>query len=382
MSGRETQAVTYTDQDGRYELLGCLKAPPKTGVKSYTVTAQPQNGQLYFAAWDGADETQGLDAVVVDFNLMGGIELRGRVTDQATGKPLRRAVVEYWPLFPNVHVGKIPDYPGSKDAALSSAVTGPDGSYRLAALPGPGVVGVKAWPQDSYAYGLVTPKQLADLFHDGQDHGNVGMLYVAHVRARGAILQENYSSLTLINLEEKTAFLSCDIALAPAHTLRGTVLGPDGKPLAGVTVMGLESTGGYPETLASADFLVRRVTPGRTRELVFEHKERGLGKFVTVPGDRAEPLIVQLEPYGSVKGRLVGRDNQPVPGNKLRLGRSGFVHDELPNLTDQEGRFRIDRLIPGQKYDLLSFREALGWGVNFTAASGKSKDLGDLRPAR
>ena len=54
----------------------------------------------------------------------------------------------------------------------------------------------------------------------------------------------------------------------------------------------------------------------------------------------------------------------------------------MPNLTDGEGRFRIDGLIPDQKYHLMSFREGLGWSVKFTAASGRSKDLGILHPVR
>jgi RNA polymerase sigma factor (sigma-70 family) len=372
MSSRETQAVAYTDKEGRYELLGCPKS------RWYTVTARPQNGQLYFAAWKGAADTPGLDALAMDFDLVGGIELRGRVTDRVTGKPPRRAVVEYYPLYPNANVRKIPDYP---DTAASSAVTGPDGSYRLVALPGPGVVGVIAGPPDSYAHGLVTPKELAGLFKDGKDHGNEVRLYIAHGEGYGAILQERYSSLTLITPAEGAAPLTRDIALAPARTLRGTVLGPDGKPLAGATVMGLTWTveTHSPEILEGGDFVVRRLTPGRTRDLVFQHKGQGLGKFVVVPGDRTEPLVVRLEPYGSATGRLLGRDNQPMPGNKLQMGRTGFVGPELPDKTDREGRFRVGGLIPGQKYWLQSSREGLGWHVEFTAESGP-KNLGDLHP--
>ena len=84
-----------------------------------------------------------------------------------------------------------------------------------------------ALPRESYAHGLVTPRELAGLFKDKQDHGNRGSLWTAvGGGGQGGIFQENYSSLTLLNPAEKTASLTCNIALASAHTLRGTVLGP------------------------------------------------------------------------------------------------------------------------------------------------------------
>jgi hypothetical protein len=372
MSAEESQAVTYTDTEGRYEVLGCPKG------HNYTITARPQNGQLYFAATKRADNTPGLDPLVVDFDLAGGIALRGRVTDQATGRPPRRAVVEYYPLYPNPHSRPIAGYP----RAASLVVTGHDGSYRLVVLPGPGVVCVSAAPRLAYALGLVTPKALADLFQDDQDHGNLVRLDVDSGDARGGILQEDYSALVLIAPAEGTASLTRDIALASARTVRGTVLGPGGKPLAGATVMGLARTEEtiFPDVLEGGDFVVRRLTPGRTRELVFRHQEKRLGKFVVVSGDRTVPLVVRLEPWGSVTGRLLGRDRKPVPGSKLRMGRSGWAAAPLPDTTDREGRFNVEGLIPGQQYWLNCFKGGLGWGVEFTAESGGKKNLGDLHP--
>ena len=144
----DSVATTYTDKEGRYELLGVAKAP------GYWVTAQPQNGQLYFAISKSFDAPPGQDTLVGDFHLVGKIEVRGRITDQATGKPPKQAMVEYHPLYPNASIDEIldkTDHTKYSQVHGSAAVAGPDGSYRLTVLPGPGVLGVIALPRESYA---------------------------------------------------------------------------------------------------------------------------------------------------------------------------------------------------------------------------------------
>jgi RNA polymerase sigma factor (sigma-70 family) len=368
--------VAHTDQEGRYRLPGVAKAP------GYAVQARPGDGQLYFAARKDVADQPGLGALEVNFDLVGGIELRGRVTDRATGRAPRRALVEYYPLHPNAHSGKIRNFPSRGGA--SAAVTAPDGSYRLAGLPGPGVLCVTAAPRDSYALGLVGAKELAGLFKDHGEHGDVGALRVGRGDAADAgILQEDYSALSLINPKGGTTSLTRDIALAPARSLRGSVVGPDGKPLPGATVMGLKRTMEtlYPDVLPDAGFEVRRLTPGRTRELAFRHKEKGLGAFVSIPGYRSEQLAVRLEPCGSVTGRLLGKDKKPVGGCRVQVNRYGWAGAGPSDKTDRDGRFSMKELIPGQKYTLVAFKDSVGWATEFTAEPGRERDVGDLRPA-
>jgi hypothetical protein len=133
---------------------------------------------------------------------------------------------------------------------------------------------------------------------------------------------------------------------------------------------------GYPEVLETAEFTVRRMTPGRPRQLVFESKSTGLGKCVVIAGDRSEDLVVRLEPYGSVTGQLLNKDKTPVAGLKLQRGEAGFVGGDYGEKTDAEGRFRIAGLVPGQKYRVQGFRAEVGWQIEFTAESGPLKDLG------
>jgi RNA polymerase sigma factor (sigma-70 family) len=380
---------THTDKDGRYELL------VYPGSSEYVILAQPQNGQPYFAAAAHLPKTPGLAPLTADFELIGGIPLQGRVIDQATGNPPKRAVVEYYPLFPNAHSSVLTRL--AHFQAASSATLQADGSFSLTVLPGPGVVLVAASPRDSYACARIDEQELANLFKgrdlerrrealrrlldqglanlsiDGADRGGSSWLFIGSPWVKRCV--DRYNALCLIQLDEGTKSLVLDVTVQPARPLRGTVIRPNGLPLCGVEVCGLTSMPDA-EMLETTSFLVEGLNPQRTRELSFHHKEKGLGKFLTIRGEETKTLTVQLEPCSEVIGRVMNRAGRPVPG--VRIG----FHSEGKGLaakaeTDRQGRFRA-ALVPGLQYY---------WGLPtqrqrtiqvLTVESGKIKDLGDL----
>jgi RNA polymerase sigma factor (sigma-70 family) len=363
-------STALTDEDGRYELPGCSRA------ERYFVYAQPQAGQPYFAASAGVPDAPGLDSLTANLELVGGIRLQGRLTDQATQKPPRTAVVEYYPLFPNPHCSRIT---GGTNTPASSAFIGPDGSYSLVVLPGPGVVCMAASPRNSYAVARIDDNELANLFHDGKDHGGGQLLYTAaQAGGRGICCINKYHALSLINPDEGAEALALEFTLQPARALEGTVVGPEGQPLTGVRVVGLTAMADD-ERLDSASFTVTGLNPQRSRDLFFHHGGKGLGKVLTIRGDETEALTVQLDPCGSVTGRMVDSGANPVPGVTicfllLRASNGPNVVAE----TDTEGRFRA-ALVPGARYSLLLSSRRLLRNVGEVAAeSGRSKDLGDL----
>jgi hypothetical protein len=361
--------LAFTDEDGRFEIPGFPRMP-----QGYPVMAQPQAGQPYFAASTSVPDKPGFDPLTVDVELGSGIPLTGRVTDQATGKPPRAAVVEYYPLFPNTHISRLTHCPAT---AASSALLQPDGSYRLVVLPGPGVVFVAASPRNSYAVALVDDGEWADFFRDGVNRGGGRHLNTAVGGDRSGILGVNkYNALSPINPDEKAESVALDLTLQPARTLPGTVVGPDGKPLTGVEVFGLTALPDE-ETLESASFTVTGLNPRGTRELCFHHREIGLGKVLAVRGDESGPLTVRLEPCGSVLGRLVDKSGNPVPGVTVWL-RGGNGPGVLAK-TDREGRFR-GALPPGTKCSLRLYnsRRSLRAAPEVEVESGRDKDLGDL----
>jgi hypothetical protein len=346
------------------------------------VTAQAQSGQPYFAAESWVPDGPGLDPLNLNFDLVSGIPVHGRVTDQSTQKPPKTAVVEYYPLFPNVHTAKIT----TRMTAASTAVIRPDGSYSLVVLPGPGIVCVAASPFQAYAVATLDGRELVRLFNDVESSNSLpnGSNYRPGQNPRttvGVCCVNRYHALSLIKPEERMESLVLDLTVQPARTLRGALAGLDGKPLTGVRVVGLIPTP-EDEVLESASFTVTALNPRRRRDLYFHHEKLGLGKFLTIQGDETKPLTVQLEPCGTVVGRIVDKRGKPVPGVNVGLLRHADYYTLTISAaaTHANGRFRLEGLVPGPKYSFTqnSSRRLLKDVGEMQVESGRSKDLRDL----
>jgi RNA polymerase sigma factor (sigma-70 family) len=370
MSVEWTRSATRTGEDGRYELPGCPR------LESYTVRAIPDSGQPYFAAAATMPDRPGPEPLAVDFDLVSGLRLRGRVTDHATGKPPRAAVVEYYPLFPNSHSATLTNGLG---LAASSDHLGPDGSYSLVVLPGPGVVCVAASPRPAYAVARVDENELATLVSNGINHAKGHNPRTAVGPAGQDIVCVNrYHGLSLINPDARADLPALNLSLRPAQPLQGTVVGPNGKPLTGVKVIGLSAMPDE-EVLDGASFTVTGLNPQRPRELFFHHRDKALGKVLTLRGDESDPLTVPLDPCGTVSGRLVDSDGKPVPGVTVSCHRQHHGNGSAMAETDHDGRFRL-ALVAGQKYRLWptgvrGLRQDVG---PIEVESGQGKDLGEL----
>src|SRR5262249_7553552 len=191
-------------------------------------------------------------------------------------------------------------------------------------------------------------------------------------------------TLVGINPAENAESLTQDILLDPGTMPRGTIKGPDGKPLAGTKVLGLTAYGRWGNwtraALKTADFTIYGLDTDEEREVVFIHAEKQLAVALKVRGDAKGPLDVRLQPWGTVSGRLIGPDGKPQAGVLLQI-----ADRSLPNngyQTDSEGRFRIEGLVPGAAYTLDVVRNGKSAGRVFAdlkLTAGERKNLGDLQ---
>jgi protocatechuate 3,4-dioxygenase beta subunit len=355
---------TVTDKNGRYRLTGL---PARAGNEVVTL---PAEGQPYLSSAKKVGGRVALAPVTVDLELKRGVVVKGRVTDQATGKPVR-AQIEYFYFADN---------PNRKDfPRLSNYLFFPcrhDGSFQGVVLPGRGLIAVRAW-RDDYLCGLGADRI------KGQGAQGMFATYPHYCHAA------NYHTLVEINPVKGAPAITCNVAVDPGRTLTGTVRGPDGKPLAGTEANGLKGDG-RGEHLQTAAFTVAHIRPGHSRAVTFLHKAKRLAGYVVLSGDEKGPLTVKLQPWGSVKGRLVDAGGQPRTGVRLTFMAGAGADRELVSGTvsrlvqpDQNGKFLLEGLVPGMKYKLAVVErrfQITGWVLdNFTIKPGETHNLGDFQ---
>jgi RNA polymerase sigma factor (sigma-70 family) len=366
---------TVTDKEGRYELLGLEKPLPKI-VK---LIVKPAKGQLYFYGKVELRDTPGLAALVADMDMVQGLTVRGKVTDKATHKPIEGTRVFYYPLFENPHASSV--------AQCSMATTEPDGSYALTVHPGPGVIAVVCPNSEAYMPAFMTAKEQKAFFtFDLLRPADGTWVYLAVATAGGSIYQTNYNALVLLEPKERDKALVKDIVLERARELKGRVLGPDGQPIAGVTVFGLSprlaSYQELHETLEGAEFTVRGINPRRKRLIVFQHRGKSLGYCLKeLPDEKHGPLTIKLQPCGSISGRIVDADGMPAASGRVYVQGYAWAGDPgapFPTL-DKEGRFHVKGLVPGLEYSVNDNKRPMILLDGIVVEPGKNKDLGDIK---
>jgi hypothetical protein len=204
---------------------------------------------------------------------------------------------------------------------------------------------------------------------------------------------DSHNAVVLLEPGEKEETLVRDAALQKPLERKGRVVGPDGRPLAGVRVC--SSGQRDAETLKGDKFTVRGVNPRANRTLVFYHKEKNLGFYLKdLRGETADPLTVKLQPCGSASGRVLDRDGQPVAGLRAVLDRVDY-HGRIGHgrsdgeggcqviITDKDGRFRVEGLVPGQEYRVSRHSGRRPGYLSLYAPvivkPGEHKDMGDIK---
>jgi RNA polymerase sigma factor (sigma-70 family) len=345
-----------TDGGGRYR----LSRVPKGG---HLVALPPEDEPYLFCVKEAGGGPAG-----PDFELKRGVWVRGRVIDQATGKAVR-ARLEYFALLDGNPQAR--DGLGVQCSFYSHPApchSGEDGSFRIAVLPGPGVLAAEA-----EGYYLRTHE-----FDEAEP------LFGFPPTAPCGVWASKYHALCRINPGQERQGPQCNIFVDPGVMVTGTVVGPDGRPLSGWQAYNL---GRLPDSWdvrprETATFVVHAFNPRRPRPVLFVHEGKWLAGRLPVTGTRSEALTVRLEPAASVIGRLIDGDGQARKGAVISVGwydrdaSVAFPHIAPEITTDARGRFRLEGLIPGLCYGFGDER------TQCTAGPGESKDLGDIGPAR
>ena len=357
-----------SDEAGRYQLAGLPEAD------QYRVLVRPIEGQPYPHCDLPTPTTKDLAPgapVAFDLTLRRGVVIRGRVTNGVTGRPIINAAVQTYVLKGNPEATR---YPGVDRSGLSWDRTDADGKYAVVALPGRGLltvisIGAQQVSRDYAGMDGFNPK--TNKFDTLSHMGNLRFCNVVR-----PIQPEAGSSPTI------------DLVVDPGGSVTGKLVDPAGQPLLGTTAIGLHPVSSWLSERNPTDrFAVQGLRADESRRVYFFQDDRKLVGSVLVHTGQTDSPVVKLEPAASVTGRLLNADGKP----QANLSLVQLLQDqETPNRgvipevelvdVDEEGRFRIDRLIPGLAYKVYPVQEQLRAAIldDLVLQPGETKDLGDL----
>ena len=209
VSGRHEFRAT-TDKDGRYTMHGLPLG------RGNVLRAAPPADQPYLMQLLDVPVPEGFNPAPLDFELIRGVVLTGRVTDADTGKPVPGRF-DYFifsddPLRREIKGFTMPSHEENEAS---------DGQFRIVV---PAMKGLLAFHAKEDRFPVAVG---AEEFKD---------------KARGPLLQTapflchatNYHLLTAIDIKGGDQAKTIEIKLSSGKTVKGRVLDPDGKPLAGV----------------------------------------------------------------------------------------------------------------------------------------------------
>jgi hypothetical protein len=373
VAGAAVQAMgssAVTDARGRYQLRLMRKA------EEYFLYVHAPEGVPLIGRQLRVKEPSavGEQPIRADVELTRGVVVTGRVRDKATGKGVAGCTILFIAL---------PENRMAKTEGLFLATTsGADGRFRLVTVPGPGVLLAQApWSFKVDGIPIFIYKPAA---FDAADRRRV---------KTAPVDLDLFNACKVVDAKESDAALTCDLALDPGKTLTVHLQGPDGKPLAGTLASGITSWTKRAVPLKTDHCRVLALDPDRPRPVAFVHIARKLAAVLTFTGEEKEPLTVRLMPTGSLTGRALDGDSQPLAGAEVYLvyatpAGQPFTESQARTMiprTDKDGRFLIEAVVPGLPIRTLGFLKGRQMLVPQTPLqirplkSGQTRDLGDLR---
>ncbi len=351
-----------SDNEGRYKLLG----EPK--LKQYLLMALPPAKSSWLPTGALPADAEGLRPLQVDFIVARGIVVSGRVLDRVTGKGVR-GNIEFLPLPGNKFAGK-PGYDFYKSIRSVGQYVDAGGELRLAVIPGPGVLMFQARGVNETAYGgqQLNPYKQAEF--DAEDRKRVKLTKRGEDRYFTVLdnsieFLATQNSVKYIDLAADAKGAKCDLFVERGQTMTVKIADADGKPLRGTTVSGLTASWPITFPIQDATCTVFALDPKKPRRLLFVHTERKLAGSLTVRGDEKEPPVARLGRAGSVIGRVLDGDGQPITGADINLESSDKAAGELYRQlrqrqqvvrTGKDGRFRIEGIVPDINFTLNIYR--------------------------
>jgi len=359
--------------------------------ESYTVGAFPTGGEPYLIQQDELKFSTAQVKATRDIKLRRGVLIRGKVTEQGTGRPLPASSIQFIPVR-------------GRDSVLSGweaiVASGADGSFQVAVPPGKGHLLIFG-PTAGYILDEIGSNRL---YYD---------------RSGG----QRYRAPAIIPYEVNAGDPPHQVAAAlrPGVTIKGRVSGPDGQAVADalvLTTLHIEPfnpswRGDLHVKARDGHFELHGLGPVASTHIYVLDPDHEWGATVEITGKQpGGELNIRLKPCGKALARFVAPDRRPVakhqphfefvatPGpswtsrnkkDQAELAADADLvahfdrkHYSVASRTDAEGRFTMNSLIPGARYRIIDFSAINGESAQiqvrkeFTVKPGETLDLGDI----
>ncbi len=347
----------------------------------------PPEGEPYLDAWWDLEWPTAAVTQTREFKLWRGVVIRGKVTEEPSGQPVTGAWISYHQTTR--------DNPKRANLLGIEAVSGPDGTFRMVVMPGPGHLLARG-PGDDY-------------LHVDTSHGQMG----TGIRPSFHLYPDAHA---VLDIKDGVADHPVELRMRRGVTVTGRAVGPDGRPIAEASLFGRAYTpyreytfplvgfnGEAPRIVVKdGRFEIPGCDPETPGTYYFIDLKDGLGAAVELSGKSAAsgPVTVRLRPTAKARFVLKGHDGKPDAGRELEwpdapklIINPGPDFEELNNnidltpgdfayLTDidpvhnrkvrsgPDGRVTMVNLIPGARYRFQR-RE-------FTPEPGQTVDLGEV----
>ena len=386
--------VVETDALGRYRTRAVGRFSDAVSTERCIVMVNAPRGQPYlnfrteeFEWPNGAIEHR------VDLVLPRGVVIRGKVTEEGTGKPIAGTTLGY-----RSRPTRAPQY----DAGYGLAWSGPDGSFALAVSPKSNHL--IAWgPSEDY----VLQEAGERMIQEGQPGGRrvYAHAFIAYDREPGGDARDVH------------------VVLRRSSPVKGRVIDPDGQAVQEALMVsrillmpsGLPSRswqGSYQGHVRNGHFELHGLATDQEIPVFFLEPKRKLGTMVNLSGKSGSggPITVRLDPCGKAKARLVDPAGKPIAGRRdsyligivvtpglSRLSRDQGDEGRLEadqdylcridpinypdgSTSDTQGYVTFPALIPGATYRIHDMSDVDGGQLRktFTVKPGETLDLGDV----
>ena len=371
---------TVTDEQGRYRLTGM-----PIGKDNRIAIVPPDSKVAYLATSRKAPLTSPDSPLKLDIKLHTGVWLEGRVTDKQSGEGLRGYVDHHVIAHnPNFKLA------GSMDVDQRYARTSDaDGKFRFAILPGPAYV-TFLFAGRSQKYARST--------HITQNDGSRKEIEKDMYQTSPHFMTPSSSNAILEIDALEDGIQKIAIQLDSSGNLLGKVVDSTGKQIKDFSYTGrLAQFNNAWDVSKKGKLELVGYDEAKGREVYLQSKDRKLAGYVNLVGKQDAEFVATLQPSGSLKGRLLDDDGQPITNCKLTDYHPHYSSPPLPNnrshsrvgghYTDSEGHFEIEGLVAGLEYHLLATRRK---NINarpdvrrlfkptIKLKPGESRDLGDV----